>query len=60
MVSLKIYDMVGQEVATLVNGHQDAGNYVADFNATNLANGTYFYTLTAGSFTETKKMMLIK
>jgi hypothetical protein len=59
-VTLKVYDMVGQEVATLVNGQQDAGNYVADFNATNLANGTYFYTLKAGSFTETKKMMLIK
>jgi len=59
-VSLKVYNLVGEEVATLVNGHQDAGHYVADFDATNLANGTYFYTLKAGNFSETKKMLLIK
>jgi hypothetical protein len=59
-VTLTVYDMVGQEVATLFSGHQDAGNYVADFNATNLANGTYFYTLKADNFTETRKMLLVK
>ena len=59
-VSLKVFDMLGQEVATLYNGHQDAGNYVADFDAASLANGTYYYTLTAGSYSETKKMLLLK
>jgi hypothetical protein len=59
-VSLKVFDMLGQEVATLYNGYQDAGSYVADFDASNLANGTYYYTLTAGSFSETKKMLLLK
>jgi len=59
-VSLKVFDMLGQEVATLFNGHQDAGSYVADFDAANLANGTYYYTLTAGSFSETRKMLVLK
>ncbi|MDH4069938.1 MAG: T9SS type A sorting domain-containing protein [Ignavibacteria bacterium] len=59
-VSLKVYDMIGQEVATLVDGHQSAGNYVANFDATSLANGTYFYTLKADGFSETKKMVLVK
>jgi len=59
-VSLKVFDMLGQEVATLYNGNQDAGSYVADFDAANLANGTYYYTLTAGSFSETKKMLVLK
>lgn len=60
MVTLKVYDVLGREVATLVNGVQEAGSYVADFNASNLANGTYLYTLTAGNFTQTNKMMLLK
>jgi hypothetical protein len=59
-VSLKVYDVLGREVATLVNEEQSAGNYVADLDATNLSNGTYFYTLKAGAFTDTRKMMVLK
>ncbi|MCS6989586.1 MAG: T9SS type A sorting domain-containing protein [Chloroherpetonaceae bacterium] len=59
-VRLKIYDMLGREVATLVNERQEAGRYQAQFNASGLASGVYFYRLQAGSFAETKKMMLVK
>ncbi|MCS7210102.1 MAG: S8 family serine peptidase [Chloroherpetonaceae bacterium] len=59
-VVLKVYDMLGREVATLVNARQEAGRYQVTFNATNLASGIYFYRLQAGSFVETKKMMLVK
>jgi hypothetical protein len=60
VVTLKVFNMLGQEIATLQNGHQDAGSYLAKFDATSLANGTYYYTLTAGSFSETKKMIVLK
>ncbi len=59
-VLLKIYDMLGREVATLVNGEQAAGRYAQSFNASGLASGLYFYRLQAGNFVETKKMMLVK
>lgn len=59
-VSLKVYDMLGREVATLVNARQDAGRYQASFNAVGLASGLYFYRLQAGTFMQTKKMMLVK
>lgn len=58
-VSLKVYDVLGKEVATLVDGQQ-VGAQVVEFDASNLASGLYFYTLKAGSFTSTKKMMLMK
>ena len=60
LVTLKIYNMLGQEVATLVNNQQNAGNYEVTFNADRLASGIYFYTLNAGSFVSTKKMILLK
>jgi hypothetical protein len=60
IISLKVYDLLGQEVATLYDGYQDAGSYVVDFNASALANGPYYYTLTAGDFVETKAMLLLK
>ncbi|MBV6512920.1 MAG: Ycf48-like protein [Ignavibacteriaceae bacterium] len=60
VVSLKIYDISGSEVATLVNARQDAGYYSLNFDASNLASGMYFYTIKAGEFTSTKKMMFIK
>jgi hypothetical protein len=59
-VSLKVYDVLGTEVATLVNTTQGAGAYDVNFDAANLASGLYIYTLKAGSYTSTKKMMLLK
>ena len=59
-VSLKVYDILGNEVATLVNTTQDVGAYNVNFDASNLASGLYMYTLQAGDFTSTKKMMLLK
>jgi hypothetical protein len=60
LVSLKVYDILGSEVATLVNTVQGTGAYEVNFSASNLASGLYFYTLKAGNFTSTKKMMLLK
>jgi hypothetical protein len=59
-VSLKVYDLLGGEVAQLVNGEVEAGSYDISFNAVNLPSGIYFYKLQAGSFAETKKMILLK
>jgi len=60
IVKLHVYDLLGKEVATLVNTNLQAGNYTIDFNAIDLPSGAYFYTLRAGDFTDTKKMLLIK
>jgi|GEM_PF-1773219 len=59
-VELKIYNLVGQEVATLVNEIQVAGVHHVKFNALNLASGMYFYRLAAGDFVSVKKMVLLK
>ena len=59
-VSLKVYDLLGGEVAQLVNGEIEAGSYEIIFNANNLASGVYFYRLQAGSFVQTKKMIIIR
>jgi len=59
-VQLKIYDIVGNEVATLVNNEMSSGNYEVSFDASHLSSGTYFYELRAGNFISTKKMMLVK
>lgn len=60
-VSLKVYDALGKEVATLVDEFKNAGNYSANFTAaSSLTSGVYFYTISAGSFTSTKKLMLLK
>lgn len=60
-VSLKVFDVLGNEVATLVDEFKPAGAYSAHFNAgQNIAAGIYFYRLTAGSFTQTKKMIFLK
>ena len=58
--SLKFYDVLGNEVATYYNGFLKAGTYNADFNGTNFSSGVYFYTLTSGDFTATRKMLLVK
>jgi hypothetical protein len=64
LVSLKVYDVLGHEVATLVNSNQEAGSYTVPFNTNkgtlNLASGVYFYRLEAGSFVSTKKLILMK
>ncbi len=59
-VSLKVYDMLGQEVATLVNQFQQAGVYEETFQAENLSTGIYFYSLTAGNFQRVRKMILLQ
>ncbi len=60
MVTLKVYNMLGQEVAALVNQEQSAGNYSVDFNATGLASGVYVYRLKAGEIALSKSMILLK
>lgn len=59
-VELKVYDVLGNEVATLINEEQSIGNYKTDFTGVNLTSGIYFYQLRAGSFVQTKKMILMK
>ena len=59
-VSLKIYNVLGSEVATLVNEFKNAGSYNVSFNAENLSSGVYYYKLKSGTFVETKKMILLK
>ena len=64
MVTLKVYDLVGRLVTTLVDGYQEAGKYVVTFNTAdktmNLSSGVYFYRLESGSFMSVDKMMLLK
>ncbi len=59
-VTLKVYDVLGREVATLVNERQNAGNYSVAFDGSKFASGIYFYRLVAGNVTATKKLVLIK
>ena len=59
-VTLKVYDVLGQEVATLVNNVLTVGEYAYEFDASRLSSGIYFYTLKGENFVETKKMMLVK
>lgn len=58
--TLKVYDILGNEVALLVDEHKTAGRYEVNFNAAGLASGVYVYRLTAGNYTETKKMVLLR
>ncbi len=60
LVSIKIYDITGREIKTIVNENMKPGVYKADFDASNLSSGVYFYKLTSGEFTETKKMLMVK
>ncbi|MCJ7555072.1 MAG: T9SS type A sorting domain-containing protein [Ignavibacteriaceae bacterium] len=59
-VTLKVYDILGNEIATLVNEYKPAGSHDAEFNAAQLPSGVYFYQFKAGSFTQTKKMILLR
>jgi hypothetical protein len=59
-VQLKVYDILGNEVAVLVNEEKPAGEYQAEFNAANLPSGLYLYRLQSGNYSETKKMLMLK
>ena len=60
LVNMKVYDIIGNEIQTLVNEEKQAGSYEVALNAANLPNGVYFYRLQAGCFVDTKKMVLLK
>jgi len=60
LVSLKVYNLLGQEVATLVNEVRPAGNYQVRFNASGLASGIYLYKLQSGNLIRTMKMLLLR
>jgi flagellar hook assembly protein FlgD len=59
-VSIKIYDINGREIETIVNGHLNQGTYEVEWNASNYPSGVYYYTMTAGEFKDTKKMIVLK
>jgi hypothetical protein len=59
-VTLKVYDLLGREIATLVNEEKPAGEYEVEFDGSNLTSGIYFYRLNAGEYSATKKMILLK
>ena len=59
-VTIKLYDVLGNEVITLVNEQKQAGKYEMLYNASNLASGVYYYQINAGDFTQTRKLMLMK
>jgi hypothetical protein len=59
-VKLKIYDLLGREVTTLVNEQLQPGAYEVEWDATNYPSGVYFYKLTVGDFSESKKMILVQ
>ena len=60
LVTLKVYDMLGNEVASLVNERKEPGNYNVTFDAANLPSGIYLYALKSGNFLATKKLILLK
>ena len=57
---LIVYDILGNEVAELVDGEEQSGTYEVEFNGSNFSSGVYLYRLSAGSFSETKKLILLK
>ncbi|MBL8008478.1 MAG: T9SS type A sorting domain-containing protein, partial [Ignavibacteria bacterium] len=59
-VSLKVYDVLGKEVATLVNENLSPGKYTVKFNGSSLSSGVYFYRMESGEFKDIKRMVLIK
>jgi len=59
-ITIKVYNLLGQEVKTLFEGYQIRGNYTVTFNGSGLASGIYLYRLTAENFTDTKKTILLR
>ena len=59
-MSLKVYDVLGREVKTLVDGKMESGGYEVDFDASSLPSGVYFYRLSTGEFVQAKKMVVNK
>ena len=59
-MTIKVFDILGREIQTLIDEKKQAGKYEIEFNANNLTSGIYFYRLEAGEFIETKKMILLK
>jgi hypothetical protein len=59
-VTLRVYDILGQELETLINEEREAGMYILQYDGLNLTSGIYFYRLQAGSYSETKKLILLK
>ncbi len=59
-VTIKVFDILGNEIATLVNEEKSAGRYEVEFNATDLTSGVYFYQLQMAQFSQTKKMLLLR
>ena len=59
-VKLEVFNMLGQALATLVNGNMDAGSYSITWNSANFSSGVYFYKINAGKFTDIHKMVFIK
>ncbi len=60
LVTLRIYDVLGREIKTLVNEVKQAGSYSVDFNGAEFSSGVYFYKLTSGDFSDIKRMILVK
>ncbi|MDZ4711425.1 MAG: T9SS type A sorting domain-containing protein [bacterium] len=60
LVTLKVYDLLGKEVATLINEIIQPGNHFIDFNAANISSGVYFYRIQSGEFSDVKRMVVIK
>ena len=60
IVTIKVYDILGREVTTLVNGYKQTGRYRVEFNAADLSSGIYFYRIKAGSFNQVRKMILLR
>jgi hypothetical protein len=59
-VSLKVYDMLGRQVADLVNEQKSAGQYLVDFDASSLTSGVYFYRLESNGYVDVKRMVVLK
>jgi len=59
-VALRVYDVLGKEVRTLVEGEQSAGSHTVTFDASSLSSGVYFYRMQAGNFVETKRLVILR